>query len=90
MIATDDLSARLTVLETVVRQLVTHMAVRDDDPRGWVRTRKVLAMRAMDNDDRPTAERLDTLRDAITGFFEPVEAVTVDYGDDATPAAPPR
>ena len=33
----DDVSARLIVLETVVRQLITHMAVRDDDPRSGFR-----------------------------------------------------
>src|SRR5471032_2153227 len=44
----DEISARLIVLETVVRQLITHMAVRDDDPRQWVKTRKTLAMNAID------------------------------------------
>jgi hypothetical protein len=40
----DNVSARLTALETVVKQLITHMAVRDDDPSRWVQTRKVLAI----------------------------------------------
>ena len=44
----DDISARLIVLETVVRQLITHMAVRDDDPPQWVQTRKTLAMSVID------------------------------------------
>ena len=44
----DEISARLTVLETVVRQLITHMAIRDDDPQRWVETRKTLAMSAIE------------------------------------------
>ena len=46
----DDVSARLIVLETVVRQLITHMAVRDEDPSLWVQTRKTLAMSVIDVD----------------------------------------
>jgi hypothetical protein len=48
----DEISERLTVLETVVRQLVTHLAVRNDDPLGWVQTRRVLAQRAVDAERR--------------------------------------
>jgi hypothetical protein len=43
MSGSDDIAARLTVLDTIVRQLITHLAVRSDDPVGWVQTRKVLA-----------------------------------------------
>lgn len=44
MTETDDLSARLAVLETVLRHLVTHLALRSDDPPRWVATRRVLAL----------------------------------------------
>jgi hypothetical protein len=81
----DDISARLTVLETVVKQLITHMAVRDDDPAGWVQTRKTLAMSAIDARGRPQADRLHGATDA---FFDQAEVVARDYsapGRGATP-----
>ena len=68
----DDVSARLIVLETVVRQLITHMAVRDDDPPRWVQTRKTLAMSVIDADGPVEAALLhdamaETLRSGGTG-----------------------
>ena len=86
----DEISAHLTVLETVVRQLITHMAVRDDDPSGWVRTRKALAMNALDADGPKQAALLN---DAMTDFFEPAEAVASEYsnlGRSGTPDVVPR
>ena len=73
----DEISARLTVLETVVKQLITHMAVRDDDPALWVRTRKRLALTAIDGAGPRHAERLQDVTDA---FFDQAEAVVSDYG----------
>ncbi len=74
----DQISAHLTVLETVVRQLITHLAVRDDDPTRWVQTRKTLAMSAIDADG---SQQAALLNDAMTDFFEPAEAVASDYSD---------
>jgi hypothetical protein len=48
MTGIDEISSRLPVIETVVRQLITHMAVRDDNPPRWVETRKALATSATD------------------------------------------
>jgi len=94
MAETDDLSARLAVLETVVRQLVTHLAVRSDDPPRWVATRKVLALDAVERGltdpartcdhilDRPREhprQRAERLRHAVDGFFGEVELIAVDY-----------
>ena len=87
MTATDPMSARLTVLETVLRQLVTHMAVRDDDPPAWVRTRKTLAMQAVDRASgaEPSLDdRIDGLRNAVAGFFEPVEDIAGAYRREGT------
>ncbi len=81
----DEISAHLTVLETVVRQLITHMAVRDDNPSGWVQTRKTLAMSVLDADGTQQSARLN---DAMTDFFEPAEAVASDYSDLAKPGTP--
>jgi hypothetical protein len=72
----DEISARLTVLETVVKQLITHMAVRDDDPAGWVQTRKTLAMSAIAVDRTCRTARLHGATDA---FFDQSEAVARDY-----------
>jgi hypothetical protein len=80
MSATDDITARLTVLETVVRQLVTHLAVRTDDPVGWVQTRKVLAQVAVRSDGLvPLSVGADRMRAAVAGFFDPVEEVVESY-----------
>lgn len=68
----DDISARLTVLETVIKQLITHMAVRDDNPPGWVRTRRTLAINALEGDT-------DLLHDAVTDFFAQAETVAQRY-----------
>ena len=71
----DDISARMTALETVVSQLITHLAVRSDDPAGWVETRKVLALSAVNGREPATAR----IRDAIEGFFDQAELVAGDY-----------
>lgn len=86
----DQISAHLTVLETVVRQLITHMAVRDDDPPGWVQTRKTLAMSVIEADGSKQAALLN---EAMTDFFEQAEAVASEYSDlgkPGTPGAPGR
>lgn len=72
----DEISARLTVLETVMKQLITHMAVRDDDPPEWVRTRKTLALSALDSDHLDHAGRL---HDAVSDFFDQAEMVAGRY-----------
>ena len=72
----DEISARLTVLETVVRQLITHMAVRDEDPSRWVQTRKTLAMSAIDAEQPGQANRL---QDATAEFFDQAELVAAEY-----------
>jgi hypothetical protein len=76
----EDLATRLTVVETVVRQLVTHLAVRADDPPGWVETRKVLAMSAIQELHGIPANRI---REAVAGFFDPVEHIAAEYAGDA-------
>jgi hypothetical protein len=68
----DEISARLTVLETVVKQLITHMAVRDDDPARWVQTRKTLAISAIGAEGARLTARLHGATDA---FFDQPEAV---------------
>jgi hypothetical protein len=83
----DDLAARLIALETVTRQLVTHLAIRADDPPGWVATRKALAMSSAAA--RPPEEAA-ILRDAFRGFFEPLETVAADYADSRPEGTPPR
>jgi hypothetical protein len=103
MAETDDLSARLAVLETVVRQLVTHLAVRSDDPPRWVATRKVLALGAVErglaDPGRPRNYVLDLprehprqhaerLRHAIDGFFGEVELVAADYAREDVKGTP--
>jgi len=85
MTESDDVSARLTVLETVVRQLITHMAVRDDDPARWVQTRKTLAMSAIDADGPAHAA---LLHDATAGFFDQAELVAGEYSDHGKPGTP--
>jgi hypothetical protein len=76
MSESDEIAARLTVLETVVKQLLTHLAVRNDDPALWVQTRKTLAMRAIEAQAPYHDARLSEVADA---FFVQVEAVTRDY-----------
>ena len=86
----DEISAHLTVLETVVRQLIMHMAVRDDDPSGWVQTRKTLARNAL---AAGGSKQAALLNDAMTDFFEPAEAVASEYsnlGRSGTPDVVPR
>jgi hypothetical protein len=81
----DDVSARLIVLETVVRQLITHMAVRDDDPPQWVQTRKTLAMSLIDADGPAEAA---LLHGAMAEIFDQAELVAGDYGAPAKPGTP--
>jgi hypothetical protein len=81
----DDVSARLIVLETVVRQLITHMAVRDDDPPQWVQTRKTLAMSVIDTEG-PVEAAL--LHDAMAEIFDQAELVAGDYGAPGKPGTP--
>jgi hypothetical protein len=81
----DEISARLTVLETVVRQLITHMAVRDEDPKLWVQTRKTLAMRAIDADAQQQAA---LLQDAMAEFFDKAELVAAEYSDRGRTGTP--
>jgi len=81
----DEISARLTVLETVVRQLITHMAVRDEDPPRWVRTRRTLAMSALEADGSGQSA---LLHDAMAEFFDQAELVASEYrcgGRSGTP-----
>jgi hypothetical protein len=85
MIEIDEISARLTVLETVVKQLITHMAVRDDDPPRWVRTRKTLAMSTIDVEGPRQAV---LLQEAMADFFDHAELVAEKYGDPRKPGTP--
>ena len=77
----EDLSARLLALETVVRQLLTHLAVRAEDPPRWVETRRTLAMHAVHGDPSfagdPDARAW--MEHAIDGFFCQVQAVVEAY-----------
>jgi hypothetical protein len=79
----DDISARLTVLETVVRQLITHLAVRAEDPMRWVQTRKVLALNAIARMDEASEKRVDRINDAVADFFDQAEVVAAEYGPPA-------
>ena len=79
MSESDDISARLSALETVVSQLITHLAVRSDDPAGWVETRKVLALRAIHAREAPGVARVARLQEAVSGFFHQAESVAEDY-----------
>jgi hypothetical protein len=85
MTETEDLSARLIALETVLRHLVTHLALHSDDPPGWVATRRVLAMHEVQaqplwSGDPEARAHLAGLEQAISGFFAPVEGVIAAYG----------
>lgn len=78
----EDLSARLLALETVVQQLLTHLAVRTEDPPRWVETRRTLAMHVVHGDPSfagdPDARAW--MEHAIDGFFGQVKAVVDAYG----------
>jgi hypothetical protein len=78
----DEISARLSVLETVVRQLITHMAVRDEDPARWVQTRKTLAMSTIDGD---RSKHATLLHDAMAEFFDQAELVASEYSYGGRP-----
>jgi hypothetical protein len=83
----DEISARLSVLETVVSQLITHMAVRDDDPPRWVQTRKTLALNAI----AATGPRQAALlRGATASFFDQAEGVAREYSFPRQPGTPRR
>jgi hypothetical protein len=82
MTETDDISARLAAIETIVRHLLTHLAVRADDPPSWVATRKVLALHAvgMDHHEAGTVPgRMESMQAAIASLFDTVEAAVADY-----------
>jgi len=79
MSESEEISARLTALETVVSQLITHLAVRSDDPAGWVETRKVLALNAINAREAPGLARAARLHAAIYDFFDQAEQVAGEY-----------
>ncbi|HBK06777.1 MAG TPA: hypothetical protein DDZ81_13050 [Acetobacteraceae bacterium] len=80
MTESEQISARLTVLETVVKQLITHMAIRDDDPPRWVRTRRTLAMSVIDSE---APRRAASLYVATEAFFDRADEVVRDYSGPA-------
>lgn len=97
MTETEDLSARLAALETVLRHLVTHLALHSDDPPRWVATRRVLALHEAQEQyhspgDAPPEARIAGLQQAISGFFDPVEGVLRPYatGSKGTAGSPLR
>ncbi len=75
----DEISARLSAIETVVGQLITHLAVRADDPARWISTRKVLALRALDHHVPPAEAQRARIHAALVGLFEQAERVADDY-----------
>jgi len=81
----DEIAVRLTVLEIVVRQLITHMAVRNDNPARWVQTRKTLATRAIQAE---APWPVDRLIHAVDALFDQAEAVACDYAASDEPATP--
>ena len=85
MTETEVLSARLAALETVLRHLVTHLALHSEDPPRWVATRRVLALHEVQEHPRSSGDRTPhdqraELEQAIAGFFDPVEGVIGAYG----------
>jgi len=74
----EELSARLTALETVVGQLLTHLAVRAEEPARWISTRKVLAQRALDH-AVPAEAQHARISAALLALFDQAEAVAADY-----------
>jgi hypothetical protein len=95
MTETDDLSARVIALETVLRHLVTHLALHSDDPPRWVATRRTLAMHEVQehplrSGDAAARAQVAGLEQAISGFFDPVEGVIQPYGATGTPGAAMR
>ncbi len=83
----DDISARLLAIETVLGHLLTHMAVRDDDPPAWLATRRTLALRAADRvgGDDDMKELAVAVRDAVAAFFD-----GADYAVRTPPASAVR
>ncbi|HVC63755.1 MAG TPA: hypothetical protein VND19_25730 [Acetobacteraceae bacterium] len=85
MTETDDLSARLVALETMLRHLVTHLALRSDNPPSWVATRRMLALHEVQmrppRSGHPQARtNLAGLKQVINGIFDPVDDVVGAYG----------
>lgn len=74
-----EISARLAVLETVLGQLITHLAVRADDPPRWVETRKVLALNAISAQQAPSRETTARMQDAVAGIFDQAQHVATEY-----------
>jgi hypothetical protein len=66
-------------MEAVVGQLITHLAVRTDDPAQWVSTRKVLALRAVDHQSAPQTAQRARIHAAVLGLFNQAETVADDY-----------
>ena len=94
MTETDELCARVAALETVLRQLLTHLAVRSDDPPGWLATRRTLALHATQerpvDADEPTARAYAArVAQAIAGFFDQAEEVIAEYGRPTTAETQP-
>ena len=81
MTEVEDLASRLHALETVVQQLLTHLAVRTEDPPRWVETRRALAIHAVDGDPSLTGDpdARAWIENAIDGFFYQVQAVVEAY-----------
>ena len=75
----EEISARLTAMETVVSQLITHLAVHTDHPTQWVSTRRVLALRALDERIAPQAAQRARIHAAVLGLFSQAETVADDY-----------
>ena len=84
----DDISARLIVLETVTKQLITHLAIRADDPPRWVETRKVLALNALERTGGRDGPAPNVLA-AVAGFFDQVQAIASDYRFQVKPETAP-
>lgn len=68
----DEISARLLAMEAVVGHLLTHMAVRDDDPAGWLATRRTLALHAADRVGHADGliDLAIAVRQAVGAFFD--------------------
>ncbi len=80
-----DLSARLTALEIVVGQLMTHLAIRSEDPPRWVTTRRILALHAVHEQAGRIADANQpaAVEAAILALFDQVEDVVAAYRVDA-------
>jgi hypothetical protein len=81
----EEIAARVAVLETVMRQLLTHMAVRAEDPPRWIETRRVLASSALASDADRTRGQGALLHEAIAGLFDQAELVAREYAQAGMP-----